>query len=105
MNWLPSWFAEGKWVGDGIEKFGRYFRRKGWISGEGEVELEAGEGDRKALMKEDNRGVRLVVETATAWAIVKALMPLRIVVRVWGAPWFARVAVMPVGRAVRSIFR
>ena len=32
---------------------------------------------------------------ATAWAIVKALLPLRLILSVWAAPWFARIAVVP----------
>jgi hypothetical protein len=31
FQWLPPFFAEGKWVVAGVEKFGNYFRRKGWI--------------------------------------------------------------------------
>lgn len=34
-QWLPPFISEGKWVSDGIEKFGRYFRRKGWLEVEG----------------------------------------------------------------------
>src|SRR5436190_19801854 len=33
-NWLPSYIADWKWVSDGVEKFGRYFRKKGWLDGE-----------------------------------------------------------------------
>lgn len=33
---------------------------------------------------------------ATAWAVVKALLPLRIGLSLWATPWFARVAVVPV---------
>ena len=111
-HWLPSYFAEGTWVADGVEKFGRYFRRKGWI-GAGEQE----EAERRAKDGEDltqiettkglkwwNRGeggMRWVVEFATAYAIVKALLPLRIVVSVWGAPWFARWTVIP----IRNVFK
>ena len=32
---------------------------------------------------------------ATAWVIVKALLPLRIPLSVWATPWFARVALVP----------
>ncbi|KAI4723066.1 hypothetical protein E4T48_00710 [Aureobasidium sp. EXF-10727] len=31
FDWLPPVFSEGYWVKEGVEKFGRYFRRKGWI--------------------------------------------------------------------------
>ncbi len=36
-----------------------------------------------------------VGRVATAWAITKALLPLRLILSVWATPWFARVAVMP----------
>src|SRR5271154_4127370 len=39
-NWLPPYFAEGAWVVAGIEKFGRYFKRKGWIRDDEEAEVE-----------------------------------------------------------------
>jgi len=33
---------------------------------------------------------------ATAYAITKALLPLRLIFSVWATPWFARVSVVPV---------
>ncbi|TDZ19240.1 Uncharacterized protein Cob_v007646 [Colletotrichum orbiculare MAFF 240422] len=42
----------------------------------------------------------VVVEVAIAWGITKALLPARILVSVWGTPWFAGV----MGRA-RGLFR
>ncbi|RMY56876.1 hypothetical protein D0864_13587 [Hortaea werneckii] len=102
---------EGKWISDGVEKFGRYFRRKGWITDAQEAEAEAevegnGKGKlRKAVSNMGGKwwgrgegGVRLVVEVATAYAITKALLPLRLVVSVWATPWFARWSVLPVTR-------
>lgn len=103
-NWLPSYFAEGVWVTAGVERFGRYFKRKGWISAieEGEVEEEARAGELEK--SKGRRGTRLVVEFATAYAVTKALLPLRLVLSVWGSPWFARWTVVPVGNAVRRVF-
>jgi len=45
---------------------------------------------------------RLIVggRVATAWAVVKALLPLRIAMSLWATPWFARVVLGGVGRAV-----
>ncbi|KAJ9664476.1 hypothetical protein H2201_005224 [Coniosporium apollinis] len=94
-RWLPPYISEGAWVQAGIEKFGRYFRRKGWLGEEGsrrEGYWGLGEG-----------GVRWVVEVATAWAVVKALLPLRIAVSVSATPWFARWAVVPVREGVRRL--
>jgi len=47
---------------------------------------------------------KVVIEVATAWAVTKALLPLRLVVCVWGTPWFARVAILPVTRWVGRRF-
>ncbi|KAF3926710.1 hypothetical protein ABW21_db0204595 [Orbilia brochopaga] len=69
---LPS-----EWIETGHARFKRYVERKGWDAN--------GWVDSRSL-----------VEMATAYAVVKALMPLRIVVSLWGAPWFARLAVTPV---------
>jgi hypothetical protein len=50
-------------------------------------------------------GVRIVVEFATAYAITKALLPLRLILSVWTTPWFARISVIPFTNVVRRIFR
>ena len=100
-HWLPSHFADGAWISAGVEKFGRYFRKKGWITEEEEMELD-GE------TRQGNAGkgaTRWVVEIATAYALVKLLLPVRILVSVWGAPWFAHIAVLPVRNAITSIVR
>lgn len=116
-HWLPTWFAEGAWVLKGVEMFGRYFRRKGWIrSGEAEeaerevsAELEKDRESQK-LRKIDRAwsigegGTRLVVEFATAYAITKMLLPLRIMLSVWGTPWFASKTVVPVTRRLKMWF-
>lgn len=50
-HWLPPWFAEGAWVLNGVERFGRYFRRKGWIrSGEAE------EAEREVMEIQEQEG-------------------------------------------------
>ena len=36
-------------------------------------------------------GGKILVEVATAYAITKVFLPARIVLSVWGTPWFARV--------------
>ncbi|EHY55303.1 hypothetical protein HRR83_009103 [Exophiala dermatitidis] len=114
-RWLPPYFAEGAWINAGVERFGRYFRKKGWISERDELDVEektkqakAGKFEKQTISKWFNRGedtTRWVVEFATAYAVVKVLLPLRLVISVWGAPWFARLAVIPFGKATRSIFR
>lgn len=114
-NWLPPYFAEGAWISAGVEKFGRYFRKKGWISERQEIEVEkrtrdgeAGRFEKQNISKWFNRGedaTRWVVEFATAYAVVKVLLPFRILISVWGSPWFARLAVIPIGNVTRSLFR
>lgn len=42
---------------------------------------------------------------ATAWAITKALLPLRLIVSVSATPWFARVAIIPFTGAFGRLFR
>ena len=119
-NWLPPFFAEGKWVVSGVEKFGSWFKKRGWIKEGEKTSLEADVGeDGKGTMKVEKRetrkstvfkwwnrgegGVRWVVEFATAYAVVKALLPLRIVLSVWGAPWFARWTVVPLRDGVKRM--
>jgi Hypothetical protein FLILHELTA len=98
-EWLPPFFAEGKWAIEGVERFGRYFRRKGWIDAKEEtiVEEETKLGRAKQVQKNVSKvwnksedAGRLLVEVATAYAIVKVFLPLRIVLSVWWAPAFAR---------------
>ncbi|KAJ9640011.1 vacuolar protein sorting-associated protein 1 [Coniosporium tulheliwenetii] len=92
-RWLPPYISEGAWVQAGIEKFGRYFRRKGWLGEEG--------SRREGYWGFGEGSVRWVVEVATAWAVVKALLPLRLMVSVSATPWFARWAVVPVREGVK----
>jgi len=111
-----------------MERFGRYFGRKGWFGfsregvspapssdseagrvGDiiGEAEDGAGRKTREGLVGETEKrwhvgeaGGRILVEVATAYAITKVLLPARILVSVWGTPWFARVVL---GR-VKGVF-
>ncbi|KAF2871157.1 hypothetical protein BDV95DRAFT_494785 [Massariosphaeria phaeospora] len=98
-QWLPPWFAEGAWILQGVDRFGKYFKKKGWIRG---GEAEKAEREVKLRRRRDRiwnmgeGGSRLVVEFATAYAVTKMLLPLRIVLSVWGTPWFATRTVVPV---------
>jgi hypothetical protein len=116
-NWLPKGWVEGRWVSEGMERFGRYFGRKGWfgferVEGEnsaairapavvGEREKELGQG---SLIEETEKkwhvgekGSRILIEVATAYAITKVFLPARILLSVWATPWFARVVIGRVG--------
>ena len=95
-NWLPPYISEGKWVTQGTEKFGRWMRKRNWITEEKGSGRWWGRGE---------GGVRIVVELATAYAITKALLPLRLVLSVWGTPWFARWTVLPFTNRITKMFR
>lgn len=53
----------------------------------------------------DSPGMRIVVEVAAAYAITKALLPLRLMLSVWATPWFARVVVGRVWGGVMGLGR
>lgn len=95
-NWLPPFISEGKWVSDGVEKFGRYMRKKGWINDDARGGRWFGRGE---------TGTRIVVELATAYAVTKALLPLRLILSVWGTPWFATWTVLPITNRISRLFR
>ena len=115
FRWLPPYFAEGKWVIEGEEKFGKYARKKGWIQEKEEKKVESKTREGRARLYEKgkvskmwNKGEeagRWLVEFATAYAVVKVLLPLRIMISVWGAPGFARLTVIPIRNAVRARWR
>ncbi|KAF2087567.1 hypothetical protein K490DRAFT_7407, partial [Saccharata proteae CBS 121410] len=96
-TWLPATVTESAWMRDGVAKFGRYFARKGC------VEAVTGPAQRDWAVNGGGGGVgmRVVLEVAAAWAVTKALLPVRLAVCVWATPWFARVGVVPVLRVFR----
>lgn len=99
FNWLPPFLAEGRWVKDGTEKFGRYLRRKGWIEDEAREGAQSGKWYGRG-----EGGVRVVVEFATAYAVTKAFLPLRLVLSVWATPAFARWTVLPMMGWIKGAF-
>ncbi|KAK6352546.1 hypothetical protein TWF730_009370 [Orbilia blumenaviensis] len=81
-SWNPSSLLPSKWFTDeegGYMRFKRYLEKKdiAWVGG------------------------RQVVDLAVAWALVKAVMPVRVLISVVAAPWFARTVVGPVVRVFR----
>jgi len=105
----------GSYVADGVRRYERYFSRKGWFgfgqegTGEGEhlARPEAGgasdaaqEAVRERWTSTDTK-YKIVVEVALAYAITKALLPVRILGSLWATPWFAGV----LGRARRFVGR
>lgn len=110
-GWLPTSFVNREGPTDdgeeqtvfdqGVARFGKWLRKKGWVDSE-DVGNAVAEGERGGGSE---GGVRLILEFATAYAITKALLPVRLIGSVWATPWFARVVVVPVGRSVRRLFR
>lgn len=97
-------------VREGVGRFERYFRRKGWFGfGAEDVNLDKGgaateDGDAVLEKWEDSDGkYKIVVEIGLAYAITKVLLPVRIMASVWATPWFAGLlarirGVLPVAR-------
>jgi hypothetical protein len=83
-------------VQQGIEKFGGYFRRKGWLGDDG--------GRRDKSWRYGEGATHVLVEVGAAWAVTKALLPLRLVVSVWATPWFARWFVLPLTGRIGRLF-
>lgn len=84
----------GSSVREGVGRFERYFRRKGWFGFGAEDGLEgtAAGGDEVGVMdrwENPDGKYRIVVEIGLAYAITKAMLPVRILASVWATPWFA----------------
>lgn len=106
--WMPdltSGFGDSNAFDEGAARFGRWLRKKGWVE-ESDVSIVA---DHEVTGVEhrgkERTGVRLVLEFATAYAITKALLPLRLAASVWATPWFARTIVTPTTDIAKRLFR
>ncbi|KAL4894536.1 hypothetical protein BDV59DRAFT_175657 [Aspergillus ambiguus] len=100
-NWLPDLTSSAAFE-EGTGRFGRWLRKKGWI--DEDVDMAAVTADNSTNTETEKKGVRLVLEFATAYAVTKALLPIRIAASAWATPWFARTVLSPVGRGVRWMF-
>lgn len=107
VAWMVAHY--GGYVREGVGRFERWFRRRGWFGfgeaeagmmGEGEGEGEGGGGrggegivGAEAVLSrwEADPKYRVLVEVGLAYALTKALLPIRIVGSVWATPWFAGV--------------
>ncbi|KAJ5948999.1 hypothetical protein N7454_002306 [Penicillium verhagenii] len=104
-NWMPdivSGSGENNAFDEGVARFGRWLKKKGLVD-ESDVSVVA---EHEAMAsgdpsKTERAGVRLVLEFATAYAITKALLPVRIAGSAWATPWFAKAVLTPTTRAVR----
>ncbi|KAF4764547.1 hypothetical protein HAV15_000629 [Penicillium sp. str.  len=104
--WMPdlaSQTGETNAFDEGAARFGRWLKKKGWVD-ESDVNTVA-EHETTAEKPVDRAGVRLVLEFATAYAITKALLPVRLAASVWATPWFARSVFTPTANLTRRLFR
>lgn len=100
----------GGYVQDGVARFEKYFKRKGWFGFEREdrtatdgtttVDAKAKEEEALERWHSGDGRYKVVVEVALAYAITKALLPIRIIGSVWATPWFAGVLIR-----ARGIFK
>ncbi|KAJ2976301.1 hypothetical protein NQ176_g5036 [Zarea fungicola] len=90
----------GSYVAAGVARFEKYFRRKGWFGFEkndtvNDAQPEGGRADvtQDAVEKwqTGDPKYKILVEVSLAYAITKALLPLRVIGSVWATPWFAGV--------------
>lgn len=126
-EWVMGWMMElgySEVMVRKMEGFEKWFRRKGYFGFGEKGDGEEGEGEEKGkdwenvgekqkdeqgrkeqvlMMKKWQSGgdekYRVLVDAALAYAITKALLPVRIIASVQATPWFAGV----LGR-VRSVF-
>lgn len=97
-GWMPE-VGDGAFD-EGIQRFGRWLRKKGWVEDEERGDVNVTDG---IQTERKGKGTRLVVEFATAYAVTKALLPVRVIVSVWATPWFARSVLSPVGKGARML--
>jgi hypothetical protein len=83
-------------------------KKKGWITEEDETAAEESldnvspaDGSYSNSSKVSQKGVKLVLEIATAWALVKMALPVRIAASVGLTPWFAKRFVVPISQIFR----
>jgi hypothetical protein len=94
----------GPYVQDGVTKFEKYFKRKGWFGFEPDSEAKGASRELSSVdaQQEITRTNAMVVDwenaegkykvladVALAWALTKAILPARILASVWATPWFA----------------
>ncbi|KAJ2891230.1 uncharacterized protein MKZ38_000722 [Zalerion maritima] len=113
-SWLPlDWVAVhfGTGVREGVAMFERYFQRKEWFGfhkqpehaqldddtvGDDVTDEELGVGDDAHVVLERwesgaDPKYKILVEIGLAWAITKAILPVRVLASVWATPWLATV--------------
>jgi len=90
-SWVPVGAVTeryGEYVHEGVARAERYFKRKGWFGFSNKDDTDTTEVEALESWTTDGR-YRAVVEVALAYAITKALLPVRILASLWATPWFA----------------
>lgn len=92
----------GSYVEAGVSRFEKYFRRKGWFGFEKNATVEDGKPVREnpdqaqdavSKWQTGDPKYKILVEISLAYAITKALIPIRVICSAWATPWFAGVLV------------
>lgn len=105
-NYIPISYVTdhfGESLQGGIERYERYFKRKG-LFGFGQEDNDntpvSETTDENAHVEDavqrwhnGEQKYKILVEVALAYAITKALLPIRIIGSVWATPWFANLIV------------
>lgn len=100
VGYMTEYF--GEYVQSGVSRFEKYFKRKEWFGFTKDTDASEGEGGKVTTHQTDeilrrmeggDTKYKVLVEVALAWAITKAILPLRIIGSVWATPWFAGVLV------------
>ncbi|KAJ5191549.1 uncharacterized protein N7498_010534 [Penicillium cinerascens] len=105
-TWMPdlaSETGESNAFDKGAARFGRWLRKKSWVDESDVTTVADHEANGLAPREKERAGVRLVLEFATAYAITKALLPVRLAASVWATPWFARTVLAPTTRLARGL--
>ncbi|KAJ5573793.1 uncharacterized protein N7459_008220 [Penicillium hispanicum] len=102
---LSAGSGESNAFDEGAARFGRWLRKKGWID-ESDVNIVAEHeaSSSRQPTAQERAGVRLVLEFATAYAITKALLPVRIAMSAWATPWFARTILAPTTKVAKRLY-
>lgn len=105
--WMPdlrseSESGESSAFDQGVKRFGRWLGKKGWVE-ESDVKTVT-EHEVTGVNIKEQAGVRLVLEFATAYAITKALLPVRLAASAWATPWFARTILTPTTNMAKKLF-
>lgn len=98
VGYMTEYF--GEYVQSGVSRFEMYFKRKEWFGFNKDTDASESEGSKTTTHQTDevlkrmeggDTKYKILVEVALAYAITKALLPLRIIGSVWATPWFAGV--------------